>query len=389
MGDPERDDHGDAAEDPGDALRGWIDPQDRLWRHPSELAAGPLLAAAPPARSARHSRAMLLVGAAAALAAVAWVIVLLSPASDRPPEASGTNGSADSPLTTLAASTEGVPAVAGPASHAMVQLRANTSHGTVSMVGVAVAEGGLVATTADGLSGLRSLNMVGADGRELRSSVVAVDPTSDLALIDVPDDVPVAPFADDATLGAGSGDLTLSMSDLTGATPALHCTPGTVSALNTAIPSGPADGMPGITTSVPALPVQSGDPLLNAQGAVIGILYRSGTTGAATFLPTNLVLGVADDLRSSGRVDHGWLGVEGGNASGTPGALVAALMSGSPAAGRLHAGEVIEALDATPIRTMADLRARLYVLPPHTTVALTVGDGASIQVVDVTLSSSP
>ena len=38
----------------------------------------------------------------------------------------------------------------------MVQLRAVTSHGVVSLAGVAVAEGGLVATTADGLSGLRS-----------------------------------------------------------------------------------------------------------------------------------------------------------------------------------------------------------------------------------------
>ena len=47
----------------------------------------------------------------------------------------------------------------------MVQLRADTSHGVVSLVGVAVAEGGLVATTADGLTGLQSLCMIGSDGR--------------------------------------------------------------------------------------------------------------------------------------------------------------------------------------------------------------------------------
>jgi hypothetical protein len=95
---------------------------------------------------------MILIGAAATLAAVAWAIVLLSPASDHPSATTASDNAPDAPLTTLAVQSEQIPAPAAAAGRSMVQLQADTSHGVVSLVGVAVAEGGLVATTADGLS---------------------------------------------------------------------------------------------------------------------------------------------------------------------------------------------------------------------------------------------
>jgi len=100
-----------------------------------------------------------------------------------------------------------------------------------------------------------------------------------------------------------------------------------------------------------------------------------------------LVLGVADDLRSDSRVVQGWLGVSGTDAPGG-GAVVEAVVADGPAAGHLHAGDVIAAVDTVPVQTMAELRARLYVLDPGTTVALSVHNGGAIRVVDVTLSSS-
>ena len=113
------------------------------------------------------------------------------------------------------------------------------------------------------------------------------------------------------------------------------------------------------------------------------------TGPSPAFLPTQLVLGVSDDLRSTGRVSHGWLGVEGATPAGTTGARVATVMSGSPATGLLQAGDVVVALNSVPIRSMADLRARLYVLPPDSTVGLEVTDGSTMRVVDVTLGASP
>ncbi len=60
------------------------------------------------------------------------------------------------------------------------------------LVGVAVAEGGLVATTADPLGGMQRIDMIGAGGKLQAASVVATDKTSDVALVSVPQDLPVA-----------------------------------------------------------------------------------------------------------------------------------------------------------------------------------------------------
>jgi putative serine protease PepD len=385
-GGPDDENEGGSGDEAESSLRGWIDPDDRLWRHPSEVAAG--LATLPP-HSAHHSRIMILVGATAALAAVAWVVVLLSPGLEHP--ATGGRGSAIPPVTTLAAHVNAIPVAATAAGRSMVALRAVTDHGVVLLAGIAVAEGGLVATTADGLKGLRGLDMVGTDGRLYPASVTATDPASDIALVTVPQDLPVAPFADDQSLAAGSADMTLSLSSPGGSALALRCTPGSVTAVAQAITGGAAGGMPGITSTPQAVGTQAGDVLLNPAGDVVGLLY-TGTTGAGaapTYLPTHLVLGVADDLRSNDRVQHGWLGVEGTDAGGPSGAQVATVMAGSPAAGRLHAGEVIQSVNSLPTRTMAELRGRLYALAPATPVVLSVVDGSSTSVVDITLSASP
>src|SRR5580704_1417943 len=86
---------GSGPDEPDTPLRGWIDPDDRLWRHPSEVTASsggsgrgdgdapPLLLNVPAGRPYRGA-IMVLVGIMAVIAAVVWVIVLLSPASQRP-----------------------------------------------------------------------------------------------------------------------------------------------------------------------------------------------------------------------------------------------------------------------------------------------------------------
>jgi serine protease Do len=217
-----------------------------------------------------------------------------------------------------------------------------------------------------------------------------MDRASDIALVEVPDDLPVPPFADDWALASGNADLTLTASTTSGGV-SLHCTPGSVTGVGAAIPSGPASGMPGITSTSMSVPAAAGDLLLNSAGSVLGIYYDGVAAGAAapTFLPTQLVLGVADDLRSNGRVSQGWLGISGSNAAGPGGVAVAKVIAGSPAAGHLHAGDVIADLNSVPIRSMADLRGRLYVLPPSTPVTISVRRGSTNATVGVTLSASP
>jgi PDZ domain-containing protein len=97
---------------------------------------------------------------------------------------------------------------------------------------------------------------------------------------------------------------------------------------------------------------------------------------------------VANDLRSKNRVVQGWLGVSGSDAPGSIGATVEQVASNGPAAGRLQQGQVIVAVNALPVRTMAELRARVYVLPPGTAVAVSVKGGSGNKVVGITLGAS-
>ncbi|HWD56474.1 MAG TPA: trypsin-like peptidase domain-containing protein [Acidimicrobiales bacterium] len=394
-GDPGHDDGGADPEEPESRLRGWIDPDDRLWRHPSEVAPGaagrPVLS--PPPKRRYRGPLMVLIGAAAVAAVGAFLVVLLSPSSQPPLRSAGGNAESDATLTTLTGPDSGVPPAAQIAAKSLVELQAGTAHGTVTLLGVAVADGGLVATTASLLSDVRSIYMVGTGGKLERASIVGTDAASDIALVDVPADVPIAPFADDATVAGGTPDTVLSLVSAGGPLDELHATAGSVTGVATDIPSGPASGMAAIISS-PALPaVAAGDLLLNASGSVMGILCdpQSPTTSAATFLPTQLVLGVADDLRSTSRVVPGWLGVAGSDVAGGAGAKVDSISAGSPAVGHLQLGEVIVAVDAKPVRTFAELRSRLYVLTPGTTAQLSVQGApgvAGTKVVNVKLSSS-
>lgn len=377
-GDPGREEGGADPDEPESPLRGWIDPDDRLWRHPSEQVpavrdAGPVLS--PPPKHRYRGPLMVFIAAAAVAAAGVFLAILLSPASQAPLESSGGNASGGATLTTLNSTMEGVPAAALSAAKSMVELQATTTHGTVTLIGVAVAEGGMVVTTANLLAGVQRIDMVEPGGLLERASVVGTDTTSNIALVNVPADVPVAPFSDDGALEGGAPDTALAYVPAGGSRVALQATPGTLTAVATGSTNSdcPDNGMAAITSS-PGLATQTaGEPLLNANGAVIGILCQPVPgAAAATFLPTQLVVGVADDLRSGNRVVPGVLGVQGDDVPGGAGAKLMTVPTGTPAWGRLQPGEVITAVNQLPVRTFAELRARLYVLQPGTPVTLSV-----------------
>ncbi|HEX4163594.1 MAG TPA: trypsin-like peptidase domain-containing protein [Acidimicrobiales bacterium] len=396
-GDPGRDEGGMDPEEPDAPLRGWIDPDDRLWRHPSEQVPavrppGPVLS--PPVKHRYRGFLMVCIAAAAVAAVGAFLVVLLSPASQSPLKGSAQNALGGATLTTLTTRMDGVPAAARTAAKSMVELEATTTHGTVTLVGLAVAEGGMVVTTASLLGGVQRIDMVGPGGKLERASVVGTDATSNVALVNVPADVPVAPFSDDGALGGGAPDTALGYAAAGGSGVALHATPGTLTAVANQNPSAacPDSGMASITSSAALASQTAGEPLLDAGGAVIGILCEpSPGSSAVTYLPTQLVVGVADALRSGDRVVPGVLGVQGSDVPGNAGAKLMTVPSGTPAWGHLQAGEVITAINQLPVRTFAELRARLYVLQPGTPVTLTVAGapGASgAKSVGVTLGKS-
>jgi S1-C subfamily serine protease len=132
-------------------------------------------------------------------------------------------------------------------------------------------------------------------------------------------------------------------------------------------------------------PLSSSDvgcPLLDAEGQVVGVLERAGGVGlasASTFLPAELVWGVADQLVSAGGVDPGWMGVTTADAMApsippTPvGAMVDAVAGGSPAAaGGIQPGDVVTAVDGFRVRSQAELRTLLYTEPTGTEVTVSL-----------------
>ena len=64
------------------------------------------------------------------------------------------------------------------------------------------------------------------------------------------------------------------------------------------------------------------------------------------------------------------------------------MQPGGPASGRLEVGQLIVAMNSTPVRTMAELRALLYVLPPGPPSPFGRSSLRGIKVVDVTLGTS-
>ena len=213
----------------------------------------------------------------------------------------------------------------------------------------------------------------------------------------------------------------------------LGAVPGAVTGVGTTITSGPADGMPAITSAVtptgataagivarvgrtpprpgrrrPRHPLRPragpGHDAVQLAAALfvdlvdLVVLDHHPTTTATlltatSYLPTQLVLGVAGDIRAGTNASHGWLGVTGTDQPAGAGATVTQVDPASPASGRLAPGEVVVAIDGTagaapwPSCGPASTCSR-----PGTSVALTVlgrarGHAAS-KVVNVTLGRS-
>jgi len=190
------------------------------------------------------------------------------------------------------------------------------------------------------------------------ATVVAADPNNDLALlrVDVGADLPAATFADPPSIHIGEPVVAIGFAlDLDG-DPTV--TLGIVSALDRTIitDEGALDGL--IQTDAAISSGNSGGPLVNAAGQVIGIntaVAESNAQQAATnvgfAIGVGEVLDVLEDLRAGGQREPGFLGVSlGDRTDGGSGALVAQVNPGSPAADAgLEVGDVVVRIDDQPI----------------------------------------
>jgi serine protease Do len=221
------------------------------------------------------------------------------------------------------------------------------------------------------------------DKREFRAKVIGTDVRTDVALLKInTDNLPRVAIGDPNRLRVGEWVLAI------GAPFGFEnsVTAGIVSAKGRSLPQ--ENYVPFIQTDAAVNPGNSGGPLFNLRGEVVGmnsqIISRSGgSMGLAFAIPIDVAMDVAEQLKSRGKVSRGRLGIiiqevtadlaESFGLKSPQGALVAEVEAGSPAekAG-VQISDIILKFDGKPISSSIDLPRLVGATKPGTRSTLTI-----------------
>ncbi len=204
------------------------------------------------------------------------------------------------------------------------------------------------------------------DRREFQAKVVGTDERSDIALLKIEAaDLPVVKLGRGYDLKVG--EWVLAIGSPFGFD--YSVTAGIVSAKGRSLPR--ESYVPFIQTDVAINPGNSGGPLFNLDGEVVGVNSQifsrtGGFMGLSFAIPIDVAMEVADQIKHSGRVSRGWLGVliqdvtrelaESFGMEHPRGALVARVLEGSPAAdGGLQIGDIVLKFNGVGVTRSSDL----------------------------------
>jgi serine protease Do len=247
--------------------------------------------------------------------------------------------------------------------------------------GVVVGADGWVVTNHHVIANATDITVRLADRRELSAKLVGTDPASDIALLKVEaSKLPAARIGNPAKLRPGEWVLAI------GAPFGFEysVTAGIVSAKGRSV--GAEQYVPYLQTDVAVNPGNSGGPLVNLRGEVVGInsqiFSETGSfTGISFAVPIDLAMEVVGQLRSQGKVVRGWLGIniqdvtrdlaESFAMPRPVGALVRGLATDGPAtAAGIEVGDVILAFDGKLLRSSEELPPLVGRTAPGKRVAL-------------------
>jgi serine protease Do len=247
--------------------------------------------------------------------------------------------------------------------------------------GFVIASDGYVMTNHHVVDGADEIYVTLADKREFRGKLIGSDRRTDVALVKIETtDLPRLPIGDSRKLRVGEWVIAIGSPFGLDST----VTAGIVSAKS----RDTGDYLPFIQTDVAVNPGNSGGPLLNMAGEVVGInsqIYSrtGGFMGISFAIPIDEAMRVVEQLRTSGRVIRGRIGVgiaevtrDVAGPLGLPkasGALVRSIEGGGPAdkAG-IEVGDIIQRFDGKPIERSSDLPRLVGGTAPGSKVAVQV-----------------
>lgn len=329
---------------------------------------------------------------------------------DGAPAVSATRPGGTSPVSIDSVTPAAWESVAAAVAPSVVAIDVTSSAGESQGSGVIYDAQGHIITNNHVVSGARddTVQVTLSDGRIYSAKIVGLDPSTDLAVVkltDPPADLSPATFADSSTVVVGNA--VMAVGNPLGL--ANTVTTGIVSAVARPVTTADeSDASSVVVTNAIQIdaavnPGNSGGPLFNAKGEVIGITSsiatlssgsQSGSIGLGFAIPSNQAKNVGEQLIANGVAEHAFLGVTLSDSTATVdgttrrGALVHDVTSGSPAdeAG-IRSGDVIVAIDGQAVGGYEYLTAAVRERGAGDTATITyVRDGAS-QDVSVTLAA--
>ncbi len=264
--------------------------------------------------------------------------------------------------------------------------------------GFVLSSDGIVLTNAHVVENAEEVTVKLTDRREFVAKVLGTDPLTDIAVLKIDArDLPSVTIGRVDALEVG--EWVLAIGSPFGFENS--ATAGIVSAKKRSLPS--TAYVPFIQTDVAVNPGNSGGPLFNARGEVVGvnsIIYSrtGGYQGLSFAIPIDVALRIRDQIVATGRARHGRLGVgiqevnqalaESFGLDRPAGAVINSVEPDSPAArAGLQTGDVVRRVNGEPVVSSADLPAVVGMLPPGERVTLEVWRDGRIREITAELGS--
>jgi putative serine protease PepD len=233
-----------------------------------------------------------------------------------------------------------------------------------------------------------------ADGRTAPFTVVATDPTSDIAVVQAKGTSGLTPIAMGSSRDLRVGQQVVAVGSPLGLDSTV--TTGIVSALDRPVSTVEAGSgnqpttINAIQTDAPINPGNSGGALVNANGQLVGMnsaiaslgnssVTQSGSIGVGFAIPVDEAERIAGELIAAGKASHGSLGVQLGTDASIHGAPIVGVTSGGPAAAAgLAPGSVVTKVDHQVIDNADALVAAVQTKAPGDTVTLDYRDSLGV-----------